>query len=101
MSVSQKDWALEMNGRYSVISSRTDLYLLNIARKSNLKWNTPLSGCYKAPTDFRLQSVGYFSSDGIISIVVTVEVDIKASRMDCSVVAGSFFIYLFFPAKYQ
>jgi hypothetical protein len=54
-----------------------------------------------APTDFRLQSVGYFSSDGKISIVGALEVDIKANRMVCSVVAGSFFIYLYFPAKYQ
>jgi hypothetical protein len=48
-----------------------------------------------------LQSFGYLSSDARISIVGTLEVDIKASGMVCSVVAESFFIFLFFPAKYQ
>jgi hypothetical protein len=56
-----------------------------------------LSGCHEAPTDFRSQSVGYFSRDGKISIVGTLEVDIKASRMVCSVVAEVFLSTYFFP----
>ncbi len=39
-----------------------------------------MSGCYKAPTDFRPQSVGYFSSNGKISIVGTLEVDITIKQ---------------------
>jgi hypothetical protein len=81
--------------------SKTDSELKDIARKRRLKGHTALPGCYEAPSNFSPQSVGYFSSDGKISIVGMLEVDIKASRMVCSVVAGSFFIYLFFPAKYQ
>jgi hypothetical protein len=38
---------------------------------------------------------------GKLSIVGNLDVDIKASKMVCSVVAGSFFIFLFFPAKYE
>jgi hypothetical protein len=40
-------------------------------------------------------------SDGKISIVGTIDVDIKASRMVCSVVAGSFLSTYFFPPNYQ
>jgi hypothetical protein len=42
--------------------------------------------------------VGYFSSNGKISIVGMLEVDIKASsKMVCSVVARSFLSTYFFP----
>jgi hypothetical protein len=69
----------------------------NIARKCELKWTTHLPGCYKAPSKFRLQSVRNFASLGIISIVGMLNVDIKASRMVSSVVAGSFLSTFFFP----
>jgi hypothetical protein len=44
-----------------------------------------------------MQSIRNFVSDGKISIVGTLDVDIKASRMVCSVVAGSFLSTYFFP----
>jgi hypothetical protein len=40
-------------------------------------------------------------SNGKISIIGTIDVDIKASRMVCSVVAGSFLSTYFFPPNYQ
>jgi hypothetical protein len=61
--------------------SKMDSDLVDIARKSNLKWNTPLSGCYKAPSDFRLQSVGDFSSNGNIPIVVMLNYDVMLDRL--------------------
>jgi hypothetical protein len=48
-----------------------------------------------------LQSIRNFASDGKISIVRTLDVDIKASRIGLFCGDGKFFIYLFFPAKYQ
>jgi hypothetical protein len=56
--------------------SKMDSDLVDIAWKSNLKWNTPSSGCHKTPSDFRLQSVGDFSSDGNIPIVVMLNYDV-------------------------
>jgi hypothetical protein len=57
-----------------------DSELVDIARKSYLKWNTPSSGCYKAPSDFRLQSVGDFSSDGNIPIIGMLNYDVMLDR---------------------
>jgi hypothetical protein len=59
--------------------SKMDSDLVDIARKSDLKWNTPSAGCYEAPSDFRLQSVGDFSSDGCILIVATLNYDVMLS----------------------
>jgi hypothetical protein len=78
-----------------------DSELEDIARKCKLKWTTRLSGCCEALSKFRLQSARNFKSNGKFSIVGTLDVDIKASRMVCSVVVGSSFFYLFLPAKYQ
>jgi hypothetical protein len=75
-----------------------DSELEDIARKCKLKWTTHLSGRFKAPSEFSLQSVRNFASVGKISIVRTLDVDIKASRMICSVVVG-FFYLLIFPRK--
>ncbi len=56
--------------------SKMDSDLVDIARKSDLKWKIPSSGCYKAPSDFRSESVGDFSSDGNIPIVATLNYDV-------------------------
>ncbi len=45
-------------------------------RKSKLKWNTALSGCYEAPSNFSLQRAGYLLSDKKISIIATLHFDV-------------------------
>jgi hypothetical protein len=74
-----------------------DSQLEDIWRKSKLKGHSALPGCYEAPGNFSPQSFGYLSSDARISIGGTLEVDIKASGMVCSVVVGSFLSSYFFP----
>jgi hypothetical protein len=76
--------------RYLAIWSKTDSEIKDIARKCKLEWTTHSSGCYKASSKFSLQSVRKFARIGKIDIVGMLDVDIKASRMVCSVVAGSF-----------
>ncbi len=56
-----------------------------------------MSGCYKAPSKFSLQSIRNFGSIDEFSIVGMLDVDIEASRMICSVVVGSFLFSYFFP----
>jgi hypothetical protein len=53
-----------------------DSDFVDSTRKSDLKWNTPSSGCYEAPSDFRLYIMGDFSSNGIIPIVVAHNYDV-------------------------
>ncbi len=48
----------------------------DIPRKSELKWNTALSGCYEAPSNFSSQRAGYLSSDKKISIIATLHFDV-------------------------
>jgi hypothetical protein len=61
--------------------SKMNSDLVDIARKSDLKWNTLLSGCYEAPSDFRLQSVGDFSSNVNILIVAMINYDVMLDRL--------------------
>jgi hypothetical protein len=56
--------------------SRTDSELVDIPRKSKLKWNTSSSGCYEAPSNFSLQRAGYLSSDKKISIIAMLHFDV-------------------------
>jgi hypothetical protein len=56
--------------------SKTDSELEDIPRKSKLKWNTALSGCYEAPSNFSLQRAGYLSSNKKISIIATLHFDV-------------------------
>ncbi len=56
--------------------SKTDSELEDIPRKSKLKWNTALSGCYEAPSNFSLQRAGYLSSDKKISIIEMLHFDV-------------------------
>ncbi len=56
--------------------SKTDSELEDIPRKSKLKWNTALSGCYEAPSNFCLQRAGYLSSDKKISIIAMLHFDV-------------------------
>jgi hypothetical protein len=88
LSVNQNNGASERNRRYSAMWSKMDSDLVDITRKSNLKWNTPLSGCYKAPSDFRLQSVGDFSSNGNIPIVPMLNYDVMLERLTSTVKRG-------------
>jgi hypothetical protein len=53
--------------------------LWDIARMCGLKWHTPSSGCWEAPTDFSLQSVQNLSGDENIAMVISLDVDICAS----------------------
>ncbi len=68
--------------------SKMDSDLVDIARKIDLKWNTPLSGCYKAPRDVRSQSVGDFSSNGNIPIVTMLNYDVMLDRLTSKVKRG-------------
>ncbi len=61
--------------------SKMDSDLVDISRKSDLKWNTSSSGYYEAPSDFRSQSMGDFSSDGNIPIVATLNCDVMLDRL--------------------
>ncbi len=56
--------------------SKTDSELEDITRKSELKWNTPSSGCYEARSNFSLQRARYLSSDKKISIIATLHFDV-------------------------
>ncbi len=49
--------------------SKMDSELEDIPWKSKLKWNTALSGCYEAPSNFSLQRAGYLLSNKKISII--------------------------------
>jgi hypothetical protein len=71
-----------------------DTHLEDIARKCELKWTTHLLGCYEAPSKFSSQSIRNFASVGKFSIIEMLDVDIKVSRMVCSVVAGSFYLLI-------
>ena len=71
--------------------------LWDIKKISKLKWHTALAGCYKSPTDFSSLVAQYSSSNKNIAIVD--DVDINASKMVDSVVAGTFFVDLSSPAK--
>ena len=73
--------------------------LWDIKKISKLKWHTALAGCYKSPTDFSLLVAQYSSSNKNIAIVGTHDVDINASKMVDSVVAGTFFVDLSSPTK--
>jgi hypothetical protein len=76
-----------------------DSDLVDIARKFELKRNTPLSGCLDAPTNFSSQSVRKFLSGGNISIIRMLDVDINANETVEFVVAGTFCVYLSSPDK--
>jgi hypothetical protein len=56
--------------------SRTDSELVDIPRKSELKWNTALSGYYEALSNFSSQRAGYLSSDKKISIIAMLHFDV-------------------------
>jgi hypothetical protein len=56
--------------------SKMDSELEDIPRKSKLKWNTTLSGCYEAPSNFCLQRARYLLSDKNISIIVMLHFDV-------------------------
>jgi hypothetical protein len=56
--------------------SKMDSDLEDIPRKSKLKWNTALPGCYEAPSNFSLQRAGYLLSNKKISIIVTLHFDV-------------------------
>ncbi len=56
--------------------SNTDSELEDIPRKSKLKCNTALSGCYEATSNFSLQRAGYLSSDKKISIIARLHFDV-------------------------
>jgi hypothetical protein len=60
--------------------SKMDSDLVDITRKSDIKWNTPSTGCYEAPSDFRLQSMGDFSSNGNTPIVAMLNYDVMLAR---------------------
>ena len=65
--------------------------LWDVSRIRELKWHTALSGCYKATTDFSWLVAQNSSSNKNIAIIGTLYVDIDASKMVDSVVAGTFF----------
>jgi hypothetical protein len=76
-----------------------DSDLVNITRKSNIKWNTPSTGCYEAPSDFRLQSMGDFSSNGNIPIVAMLNYDVMLDRLLSMVKRGFPGMYVFKRAE--
>jgi hypothetical protein len=53
-----------------------DSELVDIPRKTELKWNTASSGCYEAPSNFSLQRAGYLSSNKKISIIAMLHFDV-------------------------
>jgi hypothetical protein len=61
--------------------SRTDSELVDIPRKSELKWNTTSSGCYEAPSNFSLQRAGYLLSNEKISIIAMLHFDVIVRRV--------------------
>ncbi len=62
--------------------SRTDSgELVDIPRKSKLKWNTTSSRCYEAPSNSSLQRAGYLSSDKKISIIATLHFDVTVKQV--------------------
>ncbi len=61
--------------------SKTDSELEDIPRKSKLKWNTTLSGCYEAPSNFSSQRAGYLLSDKKISIIAMLHFDVIVGQV--------------------
>ncbi len=61
--------------------SKTDSELEDIPRKSKLKWNTALSGCYEATSNFSSQRAGYLSSDKKICIIAMLHFDVIVGRV--------------------
>ena len=59
----------------------------------------PFIRVLRAPPDFSPLNVRNYSSDKNIAIVRTLDVDVNASQMVDSVVAGTFFVDLSSPAK--
>jgi hypothetical protein len=70
-----------MNYRSSAMWSKTDSEVKDIPRKSKLKWNTALSGCYEAPSNVSLQRAGYLLSDKKFSIIATLHFDVIIRRI--------------------
>ncbi len=60
---------------------KTGSELEDIPRKSKLKWNTALSGCYEALRNFSLQWAGYLSSDKKVSIIATLHFNVIVRRV--------------------
>jgi hypothetical protein len=60
------------------------------SKRASELWDTASSGCYEAPTDFSLLVAQNLSNNKNIAIVGTLNVDINASKMVDSVVAGTF-----------
>ena len=73
--------------------------LWDIAKIIELKWHTASSGCYEASTDFSLLVAQNLSSNKNIAIVGMLDVDMNASKMVHSVVAGTLFVDFSSPAK--
>jgi len=73
--------------------------LWDIARISELNWHTPSSECWEAPSNFGLLVAQISSSNMNIAIIGTLNVDINASLMVDSAVAGNFFVNLSSPTK--
>ena len=69
---------------------KRDSDLEDTQRISELKWHTASSGCYEAPTDFSLLVAQHLSSNKNNAIVGMLDVDINASKLVDSVVAGHF-----------
>jgi hypothetical protein len=73
--------------------------LWDIVRISEPNWHTPSSGCWEAPSDFGSLVAHNSSSNKNIAIIGTLDVDINASLMVDSAVAGKKFVDLSSPAK--
>jgi hypothetical protein len=61
--------------------SKMDSELEDIARKCGLKGHTASPGCYEAPSNFSLQSIGNLLSDKKISIIAMLHFDVIVRRV--------------------